>query len=341
MLSDLTAHRWTRCPASAAPVAEHYQQPLSDIAREADAAHYVVRALVRGEISDKSELAGRVAPLGGMVTDEIAEHAWIFAEEVRRIGGSWDDRIWAAAPGYLSVWLFDYGWKIREPEANERLLIQACSLAAPIDETLTIKLTIYQPRPYHPDGKWRTWTIYRPQLEQWRKWLDERVAATRDANAPARPGSHCTGCNHAARCRALRETCYAERERPQLARGGERAEAAALSEELIHAEDILAMVQARLSSLKAETEARLRTGEYVPGWFLQSGEGRRELSVPLAVASLLLGVEATKQVTKTPAELERDGADKAVLRSITKRPAAAAQLTRLTDKMIAKRMKNG
>jgi hypothetical protein len=279
--------------------------------------------LVKREVSSADELVGRVVD-GAEITEDAALMAGEFATRVLVDGGGVGDYELFCSKDH--VWRMDCGWTMREPQADPQLVASMAQMSVtPRD---VINLTLFQPRPYHPAGRWRSWTLYGPQIEQWCKWLAERAEQAIAANPRARPGEYCRGCPHRSRCQALREDCYAECEGQM---GGERLPADALVAELARAERHVWAADARLSGLRAEAEARIRAGEWLPGWYVGSKEGRREFAVVAAAADLMLGVPTTKTVRRTPAEVERDGADKAVVARITRRPDVGPALTRFTE----------
>jgi hypothetical protein len=328
-LTYQTARRWTACPASAADPPADWHEPASEFALEARAAQTAARMLVKREVSSADELAGRVID-GAEITEDAALMAGEFATRVIADGGQVENDLFCKAG---AVWRMDCGWTLREPQADPQLVF-AMALMQPCDQ---FTLTLFQPRPYHPAGRWRSWTLYGPQIEEWCKWLAERAEQANALNPSARPGEHCCGCPHRSRCQALREDCYAECE-GQL--GGERLPADALVAELARAERHVWAADARLSGLRAEAEARIRAGEWLPGWYVSSKEGRREFAVAAAAADLMLGVPTTKTVRRTPAEVERDGADKTVVARITRRPDAGPALTRLMETEARRLFKN-
>jgi hypothetical protein len=134
------------------------------------------------------------------------------------------------------------------------------------------------------------------------------------------------------RCQAARVVSYEAMERCRGA--GRLAEAPAdeLARELHHGATALRIMQARQEELEREAEARLRSGEWVPQYYLDDVPGKRELAVTPDIAEMLTGVRATKTVRRSPADMERDGADPAVMRTISRASRGRQRLARFTKK---------
>ncbi len=191
-----TARRWTACPASATDPPADWREPVSDTTLEGRAAQAVARILVRREVSCADELVGRVID-GAEVTEDAARMGGEFAAQVLIEGGTVTDEFFYAPPA--RILRMDCGWTVREPQADPQLVFAMANTGRRPEK---ITLTLFQPRPYHPAGKWRHWTLYEPQIEQWCKWLAERVEQASTPQPAARPGEHCRGCPHRSRCRA-------------------------------------------------------------------------------------------------------------------------------------------
>jgi hypothetical protein len=299
------------------------------------------RALIRGEVSHGVEMVGRVAPLGGTIGPDEASAAECFAVAVRSCGAATvtdATLVLDEGPPVVlrdvactgsRVWLMDYGWRARDIRTHLTLLLAAHAFDASI-------VDLYQPRARHPDGPWREYGVAKSLTASWAARIGAAAAETVEDSPRAWPGHHCAGCGHRSRCPALRAACHHDAGRDDGMRPGVRAPADVIGSELEHAEAAAACAEARLSGLRAETEARIRSGEWIPGWYLKHGVGHREFTVPASVVAMMTGCETERTVRRSPAELERDGASRAVLDGITRRPQTAARLARLTEAEIAR-----
>ncbi len=151
---------------------------------EGIAAHYMAATVFRNEFA-LSELIDRKAPNGSFMTNEMAEYveAYLNIRSQTRVGTSPFIELDADASHEFSpIWAvkgkldyveidehcdihiidFRYGWRIVEPERNWTLISHAISFVANyrVHPHTIIHLSIFQPRPYHPAGPFRTWKSY-------------------------------------------------------------------------------------------------------------------------------------------------------------------------------------
>lgn len=98
---------------------------------------------------------------------------------------------------------------IVEPEKNLQLILYALGSWGKLQESElglpdTFRLTVIQPRAYHPAGVIRSWDISPERLAEWTMKLYEAAMATDDPNAPATPGDEqCRWCKARATCPEL------------------------------------------------------------------------------------------------------------------------------------------
>lgn len=351
------ADRWTICPASARrprggwPTREH-----SDLAKECQAIVAAARALVRVEVSAAEELVDRVAPGGWVMTADLVHHAHLFAAAVisygSRSGHFWDIenaatlQDWGGVGGIsgfaalderglLHVFRLDYGYQVVELEGETgdlQLALLGLVMSERMDHDVSagVHMHVYQPRPYHRLGPWRDRHCTADEMTNMRNWLGHRAAAAHDDVSKAQVNRRCKGCNHSANCDALRRQAYTDMDLLAGDMIGERSTPENLARELAHAEVHRTLAEERLIALRREARARALAGEWIRGYGIEPGLGDREIRDP-AVAELVTGVRATKVVPRTPAEMERDGADPDVLAQFTYRPSTGPRLVKVTE----------
>ena len=351
------ADRWTRCPAAARrPRGGWPARERSDLAKECQAAIAAARSLVRVEVSAAEELVDRVAPGGWVMTPDLVHHAHAFASVVTgyglRSGHFWDIENastledWGGVGGIsgfaavderglLHVFRLDYGYQLADIETDLQLALLGIVMTDKMDPEVRhdlaagVHMHVYQPRPYHPLGPWRDRHRTPVEMTNMKNWLGHRAAEAHDDASKAQVNSKCRGCNHAANCDVLRRQAYYDMDLLAGDMLGDRSTADGLAREIAHAELHLTLADERLKSLRREGRARALAGEWIPGYGIEEGLADRELRDP-AVAELVTGVRATKVVNRTPAEMERDGADPAVLAQFTHRPKTGPRLVKVT-----------
>ncbi len=173
---------------------------------EGNAAHWLIKELYQSKFQAE-ELIDRKAYNGFFITAEMTENIEEFMNaDPNRVGlveietsfggANWQinaraDRI-IDQPGLLYVDDFKYGWGIIEPENNWTLIAHALGycIAKKITPSI-ITFRIFQPRPYHPDGKVRSWSIdYNTLL----KFYNEINSVLSNPSDMLHTGSHCKNC---------------------------------------------------------------------------------------------------------------------------------------------------
>lgn len=331
------AHMWVKCSAAAlAADPDTPREPESELAREGRAARWAIDCLLYGDtIVTQEELTGR-----NDVTPQLAAFAAAYVDVARNWCPQKDTAIIPLelaprrAPDVIArVIAFEIGWNIKEPGEDPRHLLAGVT-AFPGED---VAFTIFQPRPFHPEGKWRHITKTAGELDAWSRWFAGRQAAALEPEPVHTPGEQCGRCRRRGRCHALSRAVYADRETLQTRVPGRRLTEWELTAELDFLTAAAAAVEARKSAVEAEAEARLRDGGFVPWYHIGPSAGARRVWKAGADAiRLLTGFEPVRQVIKSPAELEKEGAPKDVVKMISKPGETANKLQRLTPKAVAK-----
>lgn len=346
MLKASHAFRWVSCPASANDTGCNSRHQTEAVL-EGLAAHYVASCVLIGNASCASDLIGHNSPQGIEITPEIANSVQAYVDYVGRpalmhIEELRENDFVSVKPDCvidygtgLEIVEFKHGWKIIEPYFNPQLMLGATAFIRP--EHQHIKLTVVQPRPFHPSGSIRSHVLSPVELEYHMKYVWERAALTKSPVPPAHPAEYpkdyCDGCPRANSCAALAHEVYAGHDRPgQFG----MLKARALQGEWAYLKTFAALTKARLNALEAEIESRIKAGEYIPGLFLKPRYGNRTFTVPVEVIQSVTDVELFKQVQISPAELEKEGLSRAILDQISTCPKIGHKIGLLTQKDVEK-----
>jgi hypothetical protein len=347
------AHLWTKCALSGSLIAgraDGYVSPhdpdadkdKSDARREGKAAAWLIGEMISDRLTRDVSPVGITAPNGWVIDAEMTEHCRNYVTYVQghihtgtlltehsisigdEITGRCDTAIIDHARAEVHVFDFKYGWRLVEVAQNPELLCYGCAM---MPHGYNLVLHIYQPRPFHPDGIARMWAIGHHMALIRRN--DLRLAAAR-AGAPGcegTPGEHCRDCPGRGSCQALAATTYAAFEVVRDSRLA-KMDAKQLSAELEFLELAEACIKERKAGIVAEAEGRIAGGEFVAGWELQPKTGNRVFTVDAAKVHMMTGIHPFKQVQVSPAELERMGASKTVVKTITTSPPIGRKLAR-------------
>jgi len=333
---------WSNCPMSCSPrqrneLAEAYADLAehdSPDAQEGQAAHWAAKLLLYGNAALAEELVGKTAPSGWTVDDKMARHVQGYVDTFReqqplaeRDLSLWDGMVNGRTDAYVAdsrahtlyVRDFKYGHRIHEPQGNAQLLLPAIALRQP-HHTL-IHLSIYQPRPWHPDGPYRKWIIGPQELAEYERELHQAAVLAYGDNPTAIPGRWCEFgyCPKAHRCGALAANLNAAYEMFTSMRRSRPQSPEELGHYATWLKTLGKLVKAADNAANAEIYARIRQKkEFIPGWHLTPKTGHRDWTVPLATRRNLLGHPCTIEEEMSPAQMEDAGFPKDVVNALCK-----------------------
>lgn len=334
LLAPSSAFRWVNCPLSASLEAAYPETEPSPASLEGTAAHWVVEMQLRGT----PVALGALAPNGVTVTQDMLEGAELVQADIAAaLGRNWSDVLFIekriqiprihptdnwGTPDYfawaqpsvteshdtLRVWDYKYGRGIVEAFENWQLLDYAIGILgdAYLPETV-LELIVIQPRAYHRDGPVRRWRIRAGDIGPYFLRLRESAAQATGPNPPALVTTEgCENCRGRHACEALQRAAYRAADKAeQFGTFDLSGHALGLElRELRRAQDVL---KARVSGLEEEAAARIKKGERVAFWMMESTPGRLAWTKPVQevlVLGQMLGLDLAKEpdaVTPTQA----------------------------------------
>lgn len=223
----------------------------------------------------------------------------------------------AHCPDQLVVADYKFGAGVGvEVRGNAQLLFYAvgAALALPrIDPAMSVDIIVVQPRAPHPEGPVRRTRLLMLDLMMWAaSVLRPGVEAVLRDDAPLVTGDHCRWCPVQALCPALRADVQvaARSVFGALPPDPVNLTPADLAKWLNRAPRI----EAWLSAVREQAEARMFAGERIPGWKTVPKRSPRRWSDPDEVEALLIrrGVSAdvfTDSKIASPAQLHKRLAD--------------------------------
>lgn len=349
------AYRWMHCAAYPWFAAQSEPSPQTDAMREGTCAAWVAEHVLKGHAPTAKDLTGKSHPNGWVVTPDMVNNVQGYVDHIRSLGGQIATeqtvRLGQNIGGRLdtsnhvvgnTLYIRDYknGLEIVEIIDNPAMIIYGAGEYLRLnDPSITqVDLGIYQPRAFHPDGILRTWPLSVEELMQHAQKLVDASNRVQEPNPVATPGPQCHRCEAAASCSALalsnyKGYAYIEDSRQRHMTAEE------LTRELDALDLIETALKARKGAVHAEAEQRMTKGEFIKGWHFVQGYGNRVFTVPPSVVTLLTGISAVEEKTKSPAEMERLGASPSVIEKITKTPRTAAKLKRLPKGFFEKAFK--
>ena len=343
--------RWANCPASVAMEELHPEKSSDDSADEGRAVHWIA-AQILGDHFEPEELVDRQADNGVVITVDMMNHAVLYVDAIRAVTDQpvVIEQPLPAIPGVkqgvtdarfvFNNWgfIFDlkYGYSIVEVVGNWQMIIYAVSMMLKHEWKLDgIGVTIVQPRPSHPEGKVRAWTITRDQLINFYHEIVAKAEATRDPNAACVTGPWCKHCYALHACEAAREAgCNAVDVTTAPARSRE-INGQDLSDELKALRRASEMITLRLDALESHATGIINNGGIVPGFMMQTNTGNRRWNVDVAVIEAMTGMTLTEPKPITPAAAERAGMSEAMLELYASRSETGRKLVERDSSALA------
>ncbi len=321
-LAPSSANSWVACPAYEG---DRTSQD-TDAANEGVAAAWVADMVLKNDAGDCLDMLGETAPNGYDITPDIVENVQVYVDYVRSVAGvdfkasehdvsipevgisGRTDTVIFSDRTTLEIIDYKNGYRIVEPEDSWQLICYAAGMFT--NKVQLVKLTIVQPRPHHPDGPVRSITYSKAAFDKLVTRLYEAAMDAQEPDPVQKPGKPCSRCVHRNNCPALSENIYAGLEVLTTTDSARPYTALELSREYDLVTRMLKMLENKHSGLEAELNARMDTGEYIPGYVRAPGQTRRYISSPPSVIQLLTSVDPMKQVPKTLKELEQEGVTK-------------------------------
>lgn len=363
-----SANQWARpngCPAYVQMDHRHRSQTQNSAAEEGTLAHALAQSMVQNLLTRGLGFNPKTVVTRTLTdkrwTDEMYHCALIYFEDVKALiaqtnvfggtgvgveklipaprivencSGRVDFYLYHPQGNTLHVYDYKYGRGVVEADDNWQLYAYAAALIDFLNlrEALpAVHLHVVQPRASHPLGSVRSARhradfIIDAALPQ----LRAAAALAVQPDAPSRTGRHCLYCSGRAFCPAAREAashitafagmCDSENLTPDE-----------ISSELVLLRDMAKILKGRITGLEAEAVALIEQGTPLPHWTSTRSLGNRFWTLkPTELSALGAGfeIELTTEKPVTPAEAERRGLPKDIVKSLTDRALGAAKLTR-------------
>ncbi len=350
-LPPSSAHMWRYCAGWRSMQAQ--VEPLDEDltkAAEGTAAHWAVSEVLSGRQVD----AGLIAPNGVVLTDEMCEGADLMDDAVgpersslrveakvsaRYIHeGNWGTPdAWRMFGGVLDVWDYKFGHRHVSEYDNWQLINYACGILndlylhqAPERYDTPVRLTIVQPRDYHPAGPVRTWNTTIREVLKYAKVLKEAAEANYGPEPDCTPNASCGDCAARHACPALQASAltWAERASPPLP---VVLPPKSLARQIAVLDWATDLIKARRDGLAAQAMDVLRRGGSLPGWALKQGQGGERWAAPLdevLAMSAMLGVDIAKPGALTPKQAIKAGLPAETVAAYTETPVGELRLVR-------------
>lgn len=366
VLAPSSAHRWVVCPGSVKLEQAYPETEEGEAAAEGTAAHHVGAE----ELLGREAPAGSLAPNGIIITEEMAEGAAFWVEDVMHTVGSShsmqelmveqrvtmprihaecfgtpDTWFYDQRNGHLFIWDFKFGHGVVDAFENWQLIAYACGVLDLLgidgrnDQHLWVHLRVVQPRAHHREGRVREWKVLASDLRGYFNRLNAAAHEALGATPHTQSGPHCLHCSAAHACPTLQRATWSAADYIGGSAPEElSADAAAYEQNLL--EHLEQLIKARKQGREADLTARLKRGEQVQDFTLEPTYGRTAWKPGDEQVVILLGdmsgVDLRKpQAAITPKQaialLTRNKVDSSVISEYSHTPRTGVKLARDTN----------
>ena len=193
-----------------------------------------------------------------------------------------------------------------------------------------ISFTIHQPRPYHEDGRVRTWVISANELIGYMNHIGNRLHAYVNGDRTLATGKSCKYCDAASTCPALNRSANKAIDTVM----SDWTEKPLTNEEVAEQYELLQraheLLELRLKSMEQLAINRIQNNQIIPGYAFEMTYGDRKWKSNVTAESVhaLTGVNVLKTEMLSPNQAEKAGVSKKLTAALTEKPAKGTKLVK-------------
>ena len=324
--------------------------PSTEQTDEGNAAHWLCEQVYHG--ANAEDLIGKTAPNGLYITADMVEYCREYLNvitsnecevevDTSHSSDGWEIRGRADcikfADGILTVADLKYGWRIVEPENNWTLISHAIAWCTKHQITPeNIVFTIYQPRPFHPQGTVREWTIDYTELMSLYQELSEILS---HPSSTVCSGSQCYKCQCLSQCPAAQIAAMNAIDVAEMAFDSEieNDKLVWMLANLKRAQEIIKQSYDAYEDLALH---RLKAGGRLKGYSMQQALGQTTWNdgITSDVVKMMSGVDVRVDKIMTPAQAKKAGVPEELIKSMTHRPDNGFKLVAVDENKMAEKM---
>lgn len=319
-----------------------------ELAQQGNAVHWLIEQVHNGRFSAE-ELIDRKADNGVYITPEMVEDTERYIADLKggqvEVNTSYKDNqdrweIRGRADGIkfdgqeLIIADFKYGWKIVEPEKNWTLISHALGFMflnpSVMQNCKIVRFRIYQPRPFHPEGQVREWSIGPEELLSV-YWLQLEQTLSNPVYQCS-TGDHCYKCEAFTQCPAAQKATMNSIDAAHKPFDAivTNSELSYILDNLKRAED---MIKQAINAYDDLALQRLKAGQSVKGYIAQMGKGKTvwKKDTDANLIKMITGIDVTSPKIVTPTQAKKLGLSEEVIESYTERPSTGLKLVRMDE----------
>lgn len=219
-----------------------------------------------------------------------------------------------------------YGWGIVDVEKNWQLIGYAIGQLQRLYKlngfiATHIHFKIHQPRPYHADGRIRSWVITYEELEKYWNQIEDRMIAYANGDRTLSTGKQCKYCEAVNVCQAMDKSVSNSMEVSVADWQDKPLSNEDLSYQMKIVERAKEFLDLKEKSLKQLATMRLQAGEVIPGFAfeMELGDRKWKEGVTPATIKAMCGVDPQELIMLSPNKAEKAGVPKKLVSHLTEK----------------------
>lgn len=324
--------------------------PSTEQTDEGNAAHWLCEQVYHG--ANAEDLIGQTAPNGLYITADMVEYCREYLQFINsgncvvEINTSHSDDGWEIrgradcikhVNNELTIADLKYGWRIVEPENNWTLISHAIAYCRKHNiQPTTIVFRIFQPRPFHPQGTVREWTIDYIELMSLYQELSEVLS---HPSSTVCSGSQCYKCQCLSQCPAAQIAAMNAIDVAEIAFDSE-IENERLTWMLSNLKRAQEIIKQSYDAYEDLALHRLKDGGTLKGYSIQQALGQTTWNdgITSDVVKMMSGVDVRVDKIMTPAQAKKAGVPEELIKSMTHRPDNGFKLVAIDENKMAQKM---
>lgn len=250
---------------------------------------------------------------------------------------------WFFKEGVLYLFEYKFGHTYVEVFENWQLIEYAAGISNLLEACNEVEFVIIQPRGFHRNGQVRRWRVSISTLQPLFKRLRETEELAFQDIAICVASDQCNQCQARHVCPTLQQAALRAVDATYL-NIPHNLNAVDLGYQMRYLTQALHLIEARLTGLKEETEIRIKRGEMVPGYMLDSQFERMQWRVDakeiIALGEMLDINLAKSQTVVTPKQALKLGVPKELLDTYVEFVPSKMRLVEIKDELSRKLFNN-
>lgn len=236
-------------------------------------------------------------------------------------------------PGVLHIEDLKYGWGIVDVKRNWQLIGYAIGRVNHYMQVYgwqpnEIHFTIHQPRPYHPDGRTRTWVITIQELYALKQEIEAMAMRYVQGDRTLSTGKQCKYCPAMNSCPAANAALWNAVDVTMTEWSQDTLSNNEIGMQLKQLQRVQEILKIKQSSLEQLAIMRSQNGQPIPGWSyeMEYGDRKWKPGVTVETIKILTGKDITKTEMMSPNQAEKAGLNRRFIAELCEKSSKGLKL---------------